>query len=75
MSTSPWKNSRALLSGSTAARPVSEQSPRAAEARYSGIDPKGELTQYSQEPGYVVAVASRCLIHVCVDRTTSTTTE
>jgi hypothetical protein len=28
---------------------------------------------YSQAPGYVVAVSGRCLIQVCLNRTTSTT--
>jgi hypothetical protein len=37
------------------------------------MDRAGELTVYSQEPGYAVAVLGRCLIHVCVERTTSTT--
>jgi hypothetical protein len=32
-----------------------------------------EVQVYSQEPGYVVAVVGRCLIHIVRDRTTATT--
>jgi hypothetical protein len=39
----------------------------------SGVDPSAELTVYSQEPGYVVAVTGRCLIQLISDRMTSTT--
>jgi hypothetical protein len=73
VSISPWKASRALLSGSPRAKPLSERRPREQEAAAPDAEVDPELTLYSQEPGYVVAVASRCLIHVCIDRTTSTT--
>jgi hypothetical protein len=39
----------------------------------AATDPSSELTAYSQEPGYVVAVSGRCLIQVISDRMTSTT--
>ncbi len=39
----------------------------------SGVEPSAELTVYSQEPGYVVAVTGRCLIQIISDRMTSTT--
>ena len=38
----------------------------------SEVNPSAELTIYSQEPGYVVAVAGRCLINITLDRATST---
>jgi hypothetical protein len=50
---------------------VREEQPLVPPA--SGIDRSAELTVYSQEPGYVVAVLGRCLIQVCIERTTSTT--
>ena len=65
-----------LLSGSPGAGTLAAQTPREEEPeapRNSGIDPGAELTVYSQEPGYVVAVVGRCLIQVCTERTTSTT--
>jgi hypothetical protein len=74
VSISPWKASRALLSGSPRAKPALQQSAHGDEAaRHSGIDPARELTQYSQEPGYLIAVTGRCLIHLVSERTTSTT--
>jgi hypothetical protein len=39
----------------------------------SATEPSPELTIYSGEPGYVVAVSGRCLIHVNQERMTSTT--
>jgi hypothetical protein len=75
VSTSPWKTSRALLSHnpkrSTLDEPISSEVPKS--VRHSGIDPTSELTVYSQEPGYVVATAGRCLIQITVERTTATT--
>ncbi|MEO8177816.1 MAG: hypothetical protein ABI895_03190 [Deltaproteobacteria bacterium] len=76
MSSSPWDNSRALLSGNPRARPSPKQSLREGDAvavAGSGIDRARELTLYSQGPGCVVAVSGRCMIHVCVNRATSTT--
>lgn len=76
MPTSPWDKSRALLSGNPRAKTPSQEAPRAEDAatpQQPGMDRAAELTVYSQEPGYVVAVVGRCLIQVCVERTTSTT--
>jgi hypothetical protein len=76
VSISPWRTSRALLSGNPRAANLPEPAPREEEPAappLSGIDRSAELTVYSQEPGYVVAVLGRCLIHVCTERTTSTT--
>ncbi|HEU4577839.1 MAG TPA: hypothetical protein VFS67_06275 [Polyangiaceae bacterium] len=43
------------------------------EPTAAAIDPNAELNVYSQEPGYVVALAGRCLIQIISDRMTSTT--
>jgi hypothetical protein len=72
--TSPWTTARALLFSDTrrlrapSSAPAQESTPAP-----SAIDTKQELSVYSQESGYVVAVTGRCLIHVNQDRMTSTT--
>ena len=73
MPTSPWKTSRALLSGRLRGRSVPKPPGPETAAEPSEIAADRELTLYSQQPGHVVAVTGRCLVEVCVDRTTATT--
>lgn len=75
MSNSPWNTSRLLLSRSPRANDVSEpaSATRPKSIRPSGIDAKDDVRIYSQEPAYVVATVARCLVHISIERTTSTT--
>ena len=74
MPNSPWNTARALLFPGTRRAP-SSNAPLSQESgpAPSAAQPSQELTVYSQEPGYVVAVTGRCLIHVNQERMTSTT--
>jgi hypothetical protein len=73
--TSPWTTARALLFSNTRRLRASSNAPASQESTpaASTTEPKAELTVYSGEPGYAVAVTGRCLIHVNQERMTSTT--